>query len=151
MNTTVKADAATLIAASEIFTEAFQPLKELEGIACSFTLQAYPKSLLEKCDNSLGLETAGGPLMSTLLLDWWKNETDHEVMISTFKKVIEKIDEEAEKRGTNVPYKYTNYTYGFKDPMKSYGTEMQSQLKEVSKKYDAEGMFQKGVPGGFKL
>lgn len=151
MNTTVKADAATLIAASEIFTEAFQPLKKLDGITCSFTLQAYPKSLLEKCDNSLGLDASGGPLMSILLLNWWKNETDHERVINTFKQVIENIDMEAKKRGTNVPYKYMNYAYDFQDPIKSYGKEMQEKLREVSAKYDAEGMFQKGVPGGFKL
>lgn len=151
MNTTVKADAATLVAASEMFIEAFQPLKGLDGITCSFTLQAYPKSLLEKCDNSLGLDAADGPLMSILLLNWWKNASDDELVISTFKKVLEQIDEEAKKRGTSVPYKYMNYAYDFQDPIKSYGEEMQEKLREVSEKYDKEGMFQKGVPGGFKL
>lgn len=64
MNTAVKADAATLIAASDIFTGAFQPPKSLEGLTSAFTLQAYPVSLLEKCDDSLGLDAAQGPLMS---------------------------------------------------------------------------------------
>lgn len=151
MNTTVKADAATLIAASDIFTAAFQPIKHLEGLMCAFTLQAYPVSLLEKCDNSLGLDAANGPLMSVLLLNWWKNEEDDDLVIATFKSVLEKIDEDAAGRGTAVPYKYLNYAYNFQDPIKSYGTAAHQKLREVSAKYDAEGFFQKGVPGGFKL
>ncbi|KAF2865235.1 hypothetical protein BDV95DRAFT_260051 [Massariosphaeria phaeospora] len=151
MNTTVKADAATLIAASNIFTAAFQPLVDLDGFTCAFTLQAYPVSLLKKCDNSLGLDAANGPLMSILLLNWWKNKTDDDLVIQTFKGVLQKIDEDAAARGTAVPYKYMNYAYRFQDPITSYGDELHGKLRDVSNKYDAEGLFQKGVPGGFKL
>lgn len=151
MNTTVKADASTLIAASEIFTAAFQPLKSIEGLTCAFTLQPYPKTLLEKCDNSLGLKTEDGPLMSILLLNWWKNASDDDLVIKTFKKVLEDIDADAATRGTSVPFKYMNYAYDFQDPIASYGAVSHQKLRQVSEKYDAEGLFQKGVPGGFKL
>jgi hypothetical protein len=151
MNTTVKADADTLIAASDIFTAAFQPLKGLEGLTCAFTLQAYPVSLLKKCDNSLGLDAANGPLVSILLLNWWKNKADDDLVIKSFKDVLERIDEDAATRGTAVPYKYMNYAYNFQNPITSYGTEAHQKLREVSKVYDAYGLFQKGVPGGFKL
>ena len=151
MNTTVKADAATLIAASEIFTEAFKPITEVEGLTCAFTLQAYPRSLLEKCENSLGLKAEDGPLVSILLLNWWKNASDDEVVIRTFKDVVRRIDEDAGKRGTAVSYKYMNYAYGFQDPIGSYGEDERRKLQEVSRKVDPEGVFQKGVPGGFKL
>jgi hypothetical protein len=151
MNTTVKADAATLMAASDIFTAAFQPLKSLEGLTCAFTLQAYPTSLLRKCDNSLGLDASNGPLVSILLLNWWKNKADDEVVIQTFKKVLEKIDVDATSRGTAVPYRHMNYAYSFQDPISSYGKEMREKLCEVSRKYDEERLFQKSVPGGFKL
>lgn len=151
MNTTVKADAATLIAASDIFTAAFQPLKSLKGLTSAFTLQAYPVSLLEKCDNSLGLDAANGPLMSILLLNLWQNKADDDLIIQTFKGVLEKIDADAACRGTAVPYKYLNYAYSFQQPVVSYGAEINMKLRQVSKSYDAEGLFQKGVPGGFKL
>ena len=151
MNTTVKADAATLIAASDIFTAAFQPLKDLEGITCAFTLQAYPVSLLKKCDNSRGRDESNGPLMSILLLNWWKNKDDDELLLTTFKNALDKIDEDAAKRGTAVPYKYMNYAFNFQHPIASYGEEMHGRLREISKAYDSDGLFQKGVPGGFKL
>jgi hypothetical protein len=151
MNTTVKADAATLLAASDLFTAAFQPLTTLEGITCAFTLQAYPVSLLEKCDNSLGLSADEGPLMSILLLNWWKNKDDDELVIQTFKETLRRIDEDAASRGTAVDYKYMNYAYSFQDPIASYGAESHERLRAVSKKYDAEGLFQRAVRGGFKL
>jgi hypothetical protein len=151
MNTTVKADAATLIAASDIFTAAFQPLKDLDGLTCAFTLQAYPVSLLKECNNSLGLDQSDGPLMSILLLNWWKNKDDDDRIIQTFKGVLDKIDQDAASRGTSVAYKYMNYAYNFQNPIASYGKELQEKLLEVSHAYDRYGLFQKGVPGGFKL
>ncbi|KAF2818784.1 FAD-binding domain-containing protein [Ophiobolus disseminans] len=151
MNTTVKADVTTLLAAAEIFNDSFQPLKELEGMTSAFTLQAYPVSLLEKCNNSLGISADDGPLMSILLLNRWKNKDDDELVIGTFKKALERIDEDAASRGTAVPYKYMNYVYNFQDPIGSYGIDNHQELLKISREYDPEGLFQEGVPGGFKL
>jgi hypothetical protein len=146
MNTTVKADADTLTAASDIFTAAFQPLKGLDGLTCAFTLQAYPVSLLNRCDNSLGLDAANGPLVSILLLNWWKNKADDDLVITSFKDVLEKIDEDAAARGTAVPYKYMIYAHNFQNPITSYGTEAHEKLRKVSKEYDADWTFPKGSP-----
>ncbi|OTA76491.1 hypothetical protein M434DRAFT_88032 [Hypoxylon sp. CO27-5] len=151
INTTVKADVPTLKAASDTYIAAIGPLKTLEGIICSLTLQPYSVSLLDKCDNSLGMDTSDGPLVSILLLTWWKNQDDDETIIQTFKGVLEKIDADATSRGTAVPFKYLNYAYSFQDPIRSYGVKNGEKLREVSRKYDPEGIFQKGVPGGFKL
>lgn len=155
MNTTVKADAPTLKAAAETYLAALEPLKECEGITCSLTLQPYSTSLLRKSaelgGNVLGLSAEDGPLVSILALTWWKNRTDDEKIVGTFRKVIETIDQDAASRGTAVPFKYMNYAWDFQDPISSYGEENKAFLQEVSKKYDPEGVFQKGVPGGFKL
>ena len=151
MNTTVKADAATLIAASEIFTAAFQPLKSLEGLTCAFTLQAYPVSLLKKCDNSLGLDAASGPLMSVLLLNWWKKKADDDVVIQTFKEALLKIDADAASRGTAVAYKYMNYAYSFQKPIASYGAALHEELRKVSNRYDVDGLFKRESLAGSSL
>ena len=44
-----------------------------------------------------------------------------------------------------------NYAAPFQDPIGSYGKENKSRLQASSKKYDHEGLFQKGVPGGWNL
>ncbi|KAJ0116703.1 FAD-binding domain-containing protein [Diaporthe amygdali] len=155
MNTTVKADVATLKAASEAYLAALEPLKQCEGITCSLTLQPYSTSLLEKSasqgGNVLGLDAIEGPLVSILALTWWKNKADDEKIVGTFRKVIETIDQDAASRGTAVPFKYMNYAWDFQDPIGSYGEENKAFLQRVSKTYDPEGFFQKAVPGGFKL
>lgn len=155
MNTTVKADTATLTAAFDTYIAALEPLKKLEGITASLTLQAYPVSLMKKSvesgGNSLGLDPADGPLVSVLALTWWKSKDDDKQIIDAFKGVLDTVDEDAASRGTSVPFKYMNYAYDFQNPIMSYGPENEQRLKDVSKKYDPESLFQKGVPGGFKL
>ena len=86
-----------------------------------------------------------------MLLNWWKSKDDDERIIHSFRKVLDQIDEEAATRGTSVPFKYMNYAYSFQDPISSYGQEIRKMLREVSVAYDSNGLFQKGVPGGFKI
>ncbi|KAK8121695.1 hypothetical protein PG984_010365 [Apiospora sp. TS-2023a] len=154
MNTTVKADGPTLHAATEIFKPAFEKVKSIEGMVFSFTMQPYPVSLLKRTapagGNVLGLDPAGGPLVSILILLYWNKQSDDEVL-STARGVIEAIDQDAAAKGTLVQYKYLNYAFDFQDPIGSYGQENRKKLQDASRKYDPDGLFQKGVPGGFKL
>ena len=48
-------------------------------------------------------------------------------------------------------YLYLNYAASFQDPIAGYGNASVSMLQAVSKKYDPDQLFQKQVPGGFKL
>ncbi|KAI1123366.1 FAD-binding domain-containing protein [Nemania abortiva] len=154
-NTTVKADAATLKKAAEIFTARLEGVENCKGIVFSLTLQPYPVSLLEKClsagGNVTGLTPDSGPLVSVLVLMNWDNKEDDEKILGTAKSILEAIDEDAGERGQAVPYKYLNYALGSQDPIGSYGAENKQFLREVSKKLDPDEIFQKGVPGGFKL
>ena len=155
MNITVKADIATLQAGSEIYTAGLDPIKTVEDGMFSLTLQPYPASLLEKSSksggNSLGLNVTDGPLVSVLLLSYWKNKSDDEAVIGFMKTTLEKIKEDAASRSQLIPYVYMNYAFEHQDVIGSYGEENKKKLQEASKKYDPEGVFQKGCPGGFKL
>ncbi len=155
MNATVKADAATLLAGSEIWKAAMEPMKAFEGLICAYTLQPYAQSLLEastkKGGNSLGLDPSLGSLVSIAFLTYWNNRDDDEKILGPFRRALEKLREDAKSRGTLVDYTYMNYSYTFQDPIGSYGAKNMKKLQEVSKKFDPEGVFQKGVPGGWKL
>lgn len=50
-----------------------------------------------------------------------------------------------------VPFQYLNYAAPFQDPLANYGDMSHHMLREVSKKYDPDQVFQRLVPGGFKL
>lgn len=155
MNFTVKADVATLQAATDIYTEGLGPVKSVEGLTSSFTLQPYPVSLLEQSGtaggNSLGLKSTDGPLVSVLLLAYWKNRSDDDTVVDFMKETLEKMGQDAASREKLVPFVYMNYAWTHQDPISSYGAENKRKLQQASKKYDPEGLFQKACPGGFKL
>lgn len=158
MNATVQADTRTLKNAADLYTKSIAPLQHtVEGLNCSFVLQPYSISLLEKSKasggNSLGLGDPDdtGPLVSILLLTHWKDRRDDERVIGTMKGILDGIREIAMTEGTIMDFIDLNYAADFQNPIASYGHESRHRLIEVSKKYDAKGLFQKGVPGGFKL
>ncbi len=107
MNITVKADVATLQAATDIYTGGLGPVKSIEGLTASFTLQPYPVSLVEQSEatggNSLGLKSSNGPLVSLLLLSYWKNRSDDDAVITFMKAALEKMKQDAASREQLVP------------------------------------------------
>ncbi|KAI0415869.1 FAD-binding domain-containing protein [Xylaria grammica] len=155
MNMTVKADVETLQAAANIYTAAIDPVKSTEGLVCSLTLQPYAESLLQssaaKGGNVLGLSAESGSLVNLLLLTYWSNEKDDDAILAAMKTALQGIDQDATSKGTKVDYVYMNYASEDQDVIGSYGGENKRFLQEVSRKYDPEGLFQKGVPGGWKL
>lgn len=155
MNIHVKMDSATLKSASDIFLAGIQPIHGVENITSSLTLQPYAVSLLEKTSNNggnvLGLGPSNGPIMSVLLLTWWDNPSDDNLVLGTIKSVLEQIKSDASARGTLIPFIYMNYAFNHQDVIGSYGSVNKKFLQTVSKKYDSRGLFQKGVPGGWKL
>jgi hypothetical protein len=155
MNTTIKADAATLKAIVEIYTTALEPIKSIDGLVCSLTVQPYPLSLLHKSaelgGNSLRLSPESGPLVSLLLLAYRAKKDDDEKLLAAQKDTLNKIRDEAVKRNVHVPFEFLDYAFSQQDPVGSYGVENRERLRDVSRKYDPEGVFQKLVPGGFKL
>ncbi|KAL8948277.1 MAG: hypothetical protein Q9222_005525 [Ikaeria aurantiellina] len=48
-------------------------------------------------------------------------------------------------------WQYLNYAFEDQDPLGGYGPEALNKIKAASKKYDPGQVFQKLVPGGFKL
>ena len=57
----------------------------------------------------------------------------------------------AEAKGLLLKFQYLNYAAPFQAPLEAYGEDNLRFLRAVSEKYDPKGVFQKRVPGGFKL
>ncbi|KAI1501826.1 hypothetical protein F5X99DRAFT_418254 [Biscogniauxia marginata] len=155
MNLHVKADVATLVADGEIWKAALGPIKECQGLICFYTLQPYARSQLEasakKGGNSLGLNPSLGSIVSVAFLMYWNLASDDEKILGTFKGALTKMKEYALSRGQLIDFTYMNYSFNFQDPISSYGAENKKELQRVSNKFDPQGIFQKGVPGGWKL
>ena len=69
----------------------------------------------------------------------------------TANKLLSDANGIAKDMGLLQKFQYINYADPGQDPIGSYGAANVRRLKAVSWKYDAKGIFQKQVPGGFKL
>jgi hypothetical protein len=155
MNLHIRADAATLRAAADIHVTGTRSLQTVTNITASLTFQPYPVSLLQKNNinggNVLGLGPESGPIMSILLLTWWDKPEDDAKVLGALTNVLKQMKADASKRGTLIPFEYMNYAADFQDIIASYGAANKKFLQTTSRKYDPSGLFQKGVPGGWKL
>lgn len=66
-------------------------------------------------------------------------------------QVIGRLQKYTRSMGALKDFQYLNYAFEDLDPIGSYGPDNVRKIKEVSAKYDPLGVFQKLVPGGFKL
>jgi len=73
------------------------------------------------------------------------------VVEETGRKMIKDIACIAEEMGLLHKFQYINYADPSQKPIASYGVENVEFLRQVSRKYDPEGVWQRQVPGGFKL
>ncbi|KAF1951058.1 FAD-binding domain-containing protein [Byssothecium circinans] len=155
MTTTFGLDLPLLNSVSEAFKATIETLKAVPGLVYSLSFQGFSMSLLSesasKGGNSLGLSPEGGPLVLMLLFSSWEASADDDLVISTQQSLIGDVDALARNKGRYFAYRFLPYAHVGQDVFTGCGDEVGTKLKSASRKYDPDGFFQKGVPGGFKL
>lgn len=81
----------------------------------------------------------------------WDNAADDDLIATTAKDLNNQIIAAAKAAGLWNKWIYLNYADASQDPISGYGPANAAKLRAVSKKYDPGQVFQKNVPGGFKL
>jgi hypothetical protein len=133
--------------AYDIFVQEASPISHY--IRGTMEFHAVPRTL-EPADNVYGLTGAKGPLISFLLIFSTSHEQYDAEVIATQQRILEKVKEEAEKRGLYHPFLFANYAGQWQDVVGSYGASNVEYLSEVSKRYDPEQVFQRLHSGSFK-
>lgn len=142
---------------SEIFDIAdsiVQPIGKTPGlIYAEIAIQPIPSVFTSPGfgKNSLGYGGSDGPLINLLIGFAWLNALDDAKFTAASKAFVKRSQDVARNRGLLYPVQYLNYAAQWQDPIAGYGAAEKSRLQKVSKKYDPAGIFQKAVPGGFKL
>ncbi|TVY47459.1 hypothetical protein LOCC1_G002213 [Lachnellula occidentalis] len=101
--------------------------------------------------NVLSLEGCTEPLIIIGFSVTWMKAEDDELVRSTIRHAIQRIDTMAAARQSGHPYRFTNYCMEWQRPYDGCSEENLKLMREVSQKYDPAGLFQSGCPGGFKL
>ncbi|KAF2460944.1 putative oxidoreductase [Lineolata rhizophorae] len=155
ITTTTKSDLELFSRFLEIVKARTQGLERVKDAVISLTMQPMPPIMFKASEatggNSLGIKSQDAPVVNVLFTAAWGNASDDDAFFRAGREVIEDIEKLAKSQGKSHRYKYMNYAAGSQDPITGYGPEIKAFLQDTSKKYDPKGLFQKAVPGGFKL
>ncbi|KAL3421639.1 FAD binding domain-containing protein [Phlyctema vagabunda] len=153
--TTFKNDRDMMNKAIEAFNGTIAPIMDVPGLQTSLVFQPIPVAITEKSGhaggNSLGLDATAGPLVLALIVTTYASATDDSRVTEANRLALDGIDTAAKEAGLYHPFIYLNYAASHQDPIAGYGTASRAHLQRTSRKYDPSGVFQKCVPGGYKL
>ena len=153
---TFRNDLSFLNSVYAMFKSIATRLSTIPGLVFSLTVQPIPTATTSKSadlgGNSLGLDpSSDGALVLCLLSATWDAPNDDAQIASIVKTLNTQIIGAAKAKSLFNEWVYLNYAADFQDPMGGYGSTIRSRFKAVSQKYDPLQVFQKNVPGGFKL
>ncbi|KAF2676575.1 FAD-binding domain-containing protein [Lentithecium fluviatile CBS 122367] len=155
ITTTFKSQLAFLQSAYSNFKSISPQLSAVPNLSFSWTIQPIPPALTSKSaplgGNMLGLDPSEGALVLGLISATWDTAADDELVYRVGKQFYDNIVSEAKSKGLYNDWIYLNYASKWQDPIGGYGVENKKKLQAASRKYDPSGLFQKHVPGGFKL
>jgi hypothetical protein len=81
----------------------------------------------------------------------WKDPAHDDVMQYHLHQFIDKAIVELKALGFDEDFLYLNFAMQHQKPICAYGEENLRFLRETANEYDPDGVFQRLVPGGFKL
>ena len=81
---------------------------------------------------------------------YW-DDADETLIEGATQKFIDSVNEYTKSIGQFKSFRYMNYAYPTQDVISSYGRENVEYMRRVSRKYDPAQVFQRLVPGGYKL
>lgn len=139
----------------DLANQTVQGIQDTEKLLFSLSFQPLPQTVIGYGDangeNSLGLGREDGDLVNVLLSIQWGKASDDDAINKTARDLFATAEAASKAIGTYNPYLYLNYAADFQNPIAGYGVANVDNLKKVGKKYDPRQLFQKHIPGGFKL
>lgn len=101
--------------------------------------------------NPLGLEEGDGTYIAWAEVIEWFDNSDDVFVNAWIQNITTAINDAAKAAGLFDPFLYMGDAAGFQDVFAGYGKESLEKLREVSRKWDPERVWQTLLPGGFKL
>ncbi|KAI1090608.1 FAD-binding domain-containing protein [Rostrohypoxylon terebratum] len=115
-------------------------------------LASWTQNSIDRGGNVLGLEQITEDCVVVVIgAEVATVELSEKVSKPAISKMISEVESYATSLGKKVDFLYLNYCDGSQDPLRSYGEENVEKMKKASMKYDPTGVFQKRVPGGYKI
>lgn len=143
-----------LTASFEAWKKSVAAFSEVVGLEAILFFEPVPQVAYQNTalgPNVLGLDRNQGGLVIVGVAVGWTNESDDALVTQVAQQIVAEINEKARDLGEDFEFVYLNYAMDWQDVIGSYGANNVAKLQSVSKRYDPDGVFQKNVPGGYKL
>jgi hypothetical protein len=150
-------DLKTLQAVFAAFNRSTERISSVAGVSWSITLEPLPRAFLSSSaklgGNSLGLSDRyrGEGLVLCDSSFTWTKENDTEIVKSAGLRLLDDISKVTHRLGTDNDWVDLNHADIEQDPIRSYGFANEAFLRDVSSRYDRGQVFQRQLPGGFKI
>ncbi|CCF35632.1 6-hydroxy-D-nicotine oxidase [Colletotrichum higginsianum] len=119
------------------------------------TFQAMPTLLfrhsVDKGGNALGMDREGGDAILFQMQHMVRSADAEREAWTQLVSMRRELKDYYVAEGIDVEWEYLGYADGAQDPLSTYGPKNIQLLRDVAAKYDPEQVFQKRVPGGFKI
>ncbi|KAK4184090.1 hypothetical protein QBC35DRAFT_466772 [Podospora australis] len=155
---TLKNDARILSKAAELHEKLVQDLIAIipeQTFTTQCLFQPLPKLFAQNSikagGNVMGVErhSSDGVLwLATAMVETAEQEAKAYPLVKAW---VEEVKKYAASLDGLLEWTYLNYADKSQDPLGSYGKENLRKIKAAADKYDPQGVFQKLVPGGFKI
>jgi hypothetical protein len=139
----------------EKWAEVLKILNDADGFIFSLGFFPMTKAMLVNSQkaggNAKDIDPEDGPLLIMMLNPTWNASSDDDRVHKGVETILAASRAMASERGLLHRYIFTNYAYYKENLFQGYGEKSLAALRETSQKFDPKGIFQKAVPGGFKL
>lgn len=99
----------------------------------------------------MGMGASTPDLTIWLALWQWTDPADDATVAALAAQQYKNCDGIAANLGTKNAFLYSNYANALQKPYQTFQGGAVSKLQAASSKYDPQGVFQKLVPGGYKI
>lgn len=146
----------SIAAIYDFFIAEFEKIKDVPGLRAGLSLQPITDDFInagfKNGGNPMGLwNNRRGPYVWVGQSIGWTNAEDDEKVWAANKRATEAYEQWGNERGLYDDFVFMNEADHTQDPFDSYGLINKVWLKFVRFKYDPSSVFQKLMPGGFKL
>ncbi|KAL4959295.1 FAD-binding oxidoreductase [Aspergillus stella-maris] len=81
----------------------------------------------------------------------YTNQSGFAIASALMQEMVAELESYAKQTGTDNQLVYLNYAGFAQDPLGSYPEVSVRHMKDIAERYDPEGLFQRRLPGGFKI
>ncbi|KAL4901185.1 hypothetical protein BDW74DRAFT_187841 [Aspergillus multicolor] len=132
------------------------PLTQGKDWSIMVIIQPWPKIYWQRNQNNgvgnvLGLDRFDENMLQVLYDYSWTNAADDALFQRLCEEAMAELDEYAKSIDKYNEYIYLNYADKTQNPLRGYGDENVEFIRQVAQRYDPDGVFQRQVPGGFKV